>query len=189
MKILGGYLKGRNFYLPQGVRATQNIIRKALFDILGQELDPVEFLELFAGSGSVGLEAVSRGARKVTFVDHDAHCIKVIEENINLLGINGNQRTEIPYELINLDAFAAIKHFGRKGKKFDIIFVDPPYDLGLAKKTLKLLTSYDILQPNCFLILQHEKHETLPSAEGRVLLIKQRKYGSSYLSIYQKSPE
>ncbi len=175
--------------MPEGVRATQNITRKALFDILGQELDPIEFLELFAGSGAIGLEALSRGARKVTFVDNDPHCTRVIEDNMNHLGIACDEETETHCEIITLDAFTIVKQFARQTRKFDMIFVDPPYGSGLAKKTLKQLSAYDILHPNCFLILQHDKHEIFSPTEGRLLLITQRKYGSSFLSIYQKSSE
>ena len=170
--------------MPEGIRPTQSIARKALFDILGQDLEGIVFLDLFSGSGAVGLEAVSRGADKATLVEKDPKCVDVITENIDLLSIKPNESGALPYEIIQTDAFAAIKLFARQDKKFDIIFIDPPYGRGLAKKALKTLEGYDILQPNCTVVIQHEKSEILPEKQGRFLLFRQKKYGSTFLSIY-----
>ena len=183
MKILGGKLKGRNIYMPFGIRPTQNIVRKALFDVLGQDLEGLAFLDLFAGSGAVGLEAISRGAKAISFVDHDPKCIKVIEDNIHLLKIDSLM--SISYEVIHNDALGTIKYLARKQRKFDIIFIDPPYGLELSKKALKLLMAYDILHPASFVVIQHEKRETLPESTGRFLVLREKQYGNSVLSIYK----
>ncbi len=186
MKIIGGKLKGRNFYMPKEVRATQNVVRKALFDILGQDLDGVEFLELFAGSGAIGLEALSREAKRVTFVDNDPKCAQVIEENITLLKLNSYDEDDPRHDIINSDAFASIKVLARQGRKYDIVFCDPPYGRDLAKKALKQLATYDILHPNCIVVTQHERREILPEAEGRFLVFRKKKYGASFLSLYRE---
>ena len=81
MKILGGKFKSRNFYMLKDTRPTQNLTRKALFDIIGHDLSDMEFLDLFAGSGAVGLEAVSMGAKKVTFAEKNIRCVDIIYEN------------------------------------------------------------------------------------------------------------
>ena len=185
MKILGGKFKGRNFYMLKGTRPTQNLTRKALFDIIGHDLSDVEFLDLFAGSGSVGLEAVSRGAKKVTFVEKNIKCVDIIYENLSLLGLKGKKPTLDAIEVLEGDAFVAIKQLSRLRKKFDVIFMDPPYNLGLAKKTLKTLDAYDILHPHCLLVVEHGKRELLPEKTESFSLIKQRKYGKSYLTIYK----
>ena len=157
--------------MPFGIRPTQSIARKALFDILGQDLEGVTFLDLFAGSGAVGLEAISRGAAKATMVEKDPKCAAVITENISLLSIEPNEAGAFPYEIVQTDAFAAVKLFARQDKKFDVVFVDPPYGLGLAKKALKTLEGYDILHPNCTVVIQHEKGEILPEKQGRFSFI------------------
>jgi 16S rRNA (guanine966-N2)-methyltransferase len=108
----------------------------------------------------------------------------VINENIGLLSIEANESGILPYEVIATDAFAAVKLFARQEKKFDVIFIDPPYGRGLAKKALKTLEGYDILQPNCTVVLQHEKKEILPEKQGRFLTFRQKKYGSTVLTIY-----
>src|SRR3989338_8645565 len=87
MKIIAGQFKGRNFFMPEGIRPTQNLTRKALFDLLGHDLTGLTFLDLFAGSGGVGLEALSRGAQKVTFVEKDENNSQLIRENLDLLGV------------------------------------------------------------------------------------------------------
>jgi len=185
MKIIGGQLKGRNFYMPADIRPTQHVVRKALFDLLGQDMSGVEFLELFSGSGAVGLEALSRGAKKVVFVEKEPKCVSVIEENIEILKISPDEDGKMTFEVIRGNALAFIKILARQKKAFDIIFIDPPYGRGLAKKALKTLGAYDIVRPNCTIVIQHEKKEILPEAQGRFLLFRQKKYGASLLSLYR----
>src|ERR1035438_152041 len=105
MKILGGKYKGRNFYMPAGIRPTQNVLRAAIFDLLGHDFSGLTFLELFAGSGAVSLEAISRGADEVVMVEHNDLNAKTIQENCELLGIDlgGN------FSLIHADAFSCVK--------------------------------------------------------------------------------
>lgn len=185
MKIIGGQFKGRNFYMPAGIRPTQDIIRKAVFDILGQDITGLDFLELFSGSGAMGLEAFSRNAEKVTFVEKDQACVDVLMKNLQLLGLENYESAGSRIRLIQNDSFMSIKRLAQNKEKFDIVFADPPYDRDLAKKTLKTLEAYDILQPNALVIIQHEKREILPEQEGRFFLIRERKYGSSKLTVYQ----
>ena len=185
MKIIAGQFKGKNFYRPQDIRPTQNVGRKALFDILGGDLEGLSVLDLFAGSGAVGLEALSRGAEKVVFVEKDPKCFQVIEKNIELLSVQPNAKRHWPFELNQADAFAAIKSYAAEKRRFDVIFVDPPYARGLAKKALKTLEAYDILQPNCTLIIEHEKREILPAALGRIILFREKKYGTSVMGFYR----
>lgn len=182
MRILGGTLKGRNFYMPQSIRPTQDLTRKAIFDLLGQDLSGVIFLDLFAGSGSVGIEAISRGAKRVVFVERDLKCLEVLEKNTAILGINDPEVCEIKRG----DVFATIKLLSRAKEKFDIIFLDPPYNEGLVKKTLKTLMGYDILQPNCLIIVEHGGEEGALEVDERFVSIKQRNYGLSHIEIFQK---
>ena len=157
MKILGGKYKGRNFYMPAGIRPTQNVLRAAIFDLLGHDFSGLSFLELFAGSGAVGLEAISRGADKVVMVEHNDLNAKTIRENCELLGIElgGN------FSLIHAEAFTTIKRLSEDHKPFDIVFFDPPYGQKLAKKTLKLLERSDILHPQSLVMIQMEASEKL----------------------------
>ena len=186
MRIIGGKHKGRNFYMPKGVRPTQDRLRKAVFDILGQDLDGVDFLDLFAGSGAVGMEAVSRNAKSVVFVEKDNRCARVIKENLKALGMLDEGDFTSPYQVLEADVFWTIKSLHKRRRKFDIAFFDPPFRLGLAKKTLKTLLAHDILSPNCLIIAQHEKQEVLPSTEGSIVLVRVKRYGSASLTIYKR---
>ena len=186
MKIISGLLKGRRFYMPYGIRPTSDIIRKSLFDTLGQDLEGISFLDLFAGSGAVGLEALSRGAKDVFWVEKDFRRARLIEENLMSLASPAHERKGSYLDVIHCDAFAAIKIFAREQRRFDIIFVDPPYSRELAKKSLKTLCGYDILQPNSVVVFQHEKREVLPDCEGPLSLLKRRKYGASFLTFYTR---
>jgi len=181
MKILGGKYKGRNFYMPAGIRPTQNVMRAAIFDLLGHDLSGLSFLELFAGSGAVSLEAISRGANEVVMVEHNDLNAKTIRENCELLGIElgGN------FSLIHAEAFTTMKRLSEGHKPFDIVFFDPPYGQKLAKKTLKLLTSRDILHPQSLVCVQVELAEKLEIPDDFITLT-QRRYGSSHLTVLQR---
>ena len=182
MKIIAGQYKGHNFFMPKGIRPTQNVVRKALFDILGQDLEGVTFLDLFAGSGAIGLEALSRGATKVTMVDNDPKVSEIIHQNLELL-----KAESISFLVINTDAFMFLKTFSGQGSHYDIIYADPPFGRDMAKKTLKTLEAYDILHDNSVIIIEHEKRETLPEESGRFLRYRQKRYSQSFLSFYKIS--
>lgn len=183
MKIIAGQFRGRNFYTPKDIRPTQAIVRKAVFDLLGQDVEKAAFLDLFAGSGAMGLEALSRGASEAVFVEKNPRYAEIIRENIEILNDPFKGRGGRA-EVVSEDAFAAVKRFARQGKKFDIIFADAPYGAGLAKKILKTLNAHDIVKPVFKVVLEHEGREILPESEGRFLLLERRKYSSAAVSIY-----
>ncbi len=178
MRILTGKYKNKLIVMPKGIRPTQNIVRKALFDILG-DIEGLSFLELFAGSASVGLEAVSRGASELVLVELNRQCQQVIRKNIDSLGLSN-------CVLFAQEPPKAIEFLCKNGKKFDIIFLDPPYHEDMAKKTLQMLSGYDILAPNGFVIVQHSQKENLPESAGDLGLCKQKIYGDTVLSLYKK---
>ncbi len=166
--------------MPAGIRPTQNVLRAAIFDLLGHDLSGLSFLELFSGSGAVGLEAVSRGAQKVIMVEHNELNARTIQENCALLGIHLGEE----HALIHGDAFESIKRLAEDHKSFDIIFIDPPYGLKLAKKILNLLHQRDILHAQTLVLIQTEKTAKAEITDGFKTLI-QRRYGSSYLTLLQ----
>lgn len=185
MRILGGKFRGRNIYMPATIRPTQNVTKQSIFNLLGHDLEGQSVLELFAGSGAVGIEALSRGAKSVTFIEHDPKCVDVIRKNLEILGYDLTLQKEPVCEVIHTDAFAAIKGLATRNRKFDLIFFDPPYGLDLGKKALKTLGAYDILHPNCFVVVEYSKRERLPDLEANFKLVTERQYGKSYLAIFQ----
>jgi len=167
--------------MPAGIRPTQNVVRAAIFDLLGHDLSGLSFLELFAGSGAVGLEAISRGADEVVMVEHNDLNARTIRENGELLGIDlgGN------FSLIHADAFSTVKRLSEEARRFDIVFFDPPYGRKLAKKILNLLDRSDILHPQSWVLVQVESSEKLEIPETFTVFT-QRRYGSSYLTLLQR---
>lgn len=184
MRLTGGADKGRLLVPLRGqrVRPTSSIIREALFNIL----PPVEqntFLDLFAGSGIVGLEALSRGAASATFVERSSSVASELQKNIRRLDYARRG------ELLNMEATAAITLLTRQGRSFDIVFLDPPYDegeqlprvmsaLGNAPPGGELILRYD-----GFLVVQHSIKEPVPLPRGFALW-KERDYGVSRISIF-----
>jgi len=179
MRILSGKYKGRIIKMPAGIRPIQDKVRKSLFDILKDAIVKASFLDLFSGSGIVGIEALSRGAKKVFWVENDPRCIKIIEDNLASLGYS----KEV---VIGLDVFKALEKFQQSRYKFDFIYFDPPYYQDLAKKTLQSLSTYDILNAYGLAIAQHDHKETLPEVLRGLTLWRKARYGQTILSFYRK---
>jgi len=179
MRITSGIFKSRIVKAPAGIRPTLDNVRKAIFDILGGAVEGAEALDLFAGSGAIGLEALSRGAASCTFVDNSRASVKAIKENIE--GLKPG-RTEV----ICVDSSAAIQGLVRDSAKFDIIFMDPPYYKEIAKKTLSLLGDCDILSETGVAVLEHSKHDLLPDSSGGLKLFRTARYGDTLVSFYCK---
>ena len=178
---------------PSTIRPTQNKIRKAIFDCLGDFVKESSVLELFAGSGAVGIEALSCGAKEVTFVDNKMKCLRQIESNLTSLSITASL-------LYKKDSFKAIDFLAARGLKFDLIFLDPPYGFGyrkpnhssptygldLAKKSLLKISVCDILAPSGIVVLEHHQKEELPERNGSLILFKQKRYSDKVLSFYRR---
>lgn len=178
MRITTGKYRNFKIYMPRGIRPTQDLVRKAVFDILG-DISGLAFLELYAGSGAVGLEALSRGASSLTMVESNRDSLLAIKRNIELLKAPA-------CNLYHLEADKGVKLLALDKKLFDIIFIDPPYHSDMAKKILQTLEGYDILAPHGLIIVQHFKSEELPKDNQNFSLIKEAKYGDTWLSIFKK---
>jgi 16S rRNA (guanine966-N2)-methyltransferase len=182
MKITTGKFKGRVLKIHKGIRPTQEKVRKAFFDIIG-DIEGLRFLELFAGSGAVGLEAVSRGVAHLALVENNRASQITIKSNIDYLKVEN-------CFLYPQSADAALSFFKRKGQVFDLIFCDPPYSAGpddsLSKKALQMLGACDILAPNGLIAVQHFKRDELPKSCGEFILVKEARYGNTRLSFYRK---
>ena len=178
MRITTGKYRNRKLHMPKGIRPTQDKVRKAVFDILG-DISGLTFLEIFAGSGAVGFEALSRGVVELTLVESNPNSVLAIKRNIVLLNATA-------CNLYHLEAEKAVKLLSLDKKTFDIIFIDPPYLKDMAKKILQTLEGYDILSPNGLIVVQHSKLEQLSKDGLKFSLIKEAKYGDTWLSIFRK---
>lgn len=180
MRIIGGEYKSRIISIPKGVeiRPTQDKVRGAIFNILG-DVSGKNVLELFAGSGAFGIEAISRGAKSVTFVDNNFRCAQTIRSNLESLGVNDSK-----YEIIRANALSILPRLARNEEKFDIIFLDPPYYKGIAKNCLINIDSYDIIAPVGLVIIERFKKDALDVELERLLFMDERRYGDTLITMY-----
>jgi len=183
MRIQSGEFKGRTiqFTKGDGIRPTQDKVRGALFNVIMRVVGGAKVLDLFAGSGALGIEAVSRGAESATFVELNASCCKVISENIEKLALSDRAR------LMKMDYEKAIDALGGEGQKFDIVLADPPYYKDIPKKLLIKLGRCDILSPNIIIVIEHYKTDTAPEQEGGLVLFCQKNYSDTVLSFYRRA--
>jgi len=182
MRIIGGEYKSRLIAMPKGVeiRPTQDKVRQAIFNILG-DVYGKKVLELFAGSGAFGIEAISRGAKDATFVDNNFKCAQTIKANLESLGVN-----ESKYSIIRANALGVLPRLAKQEEKFDIVFLDPPYYKDMAKNCLININAYDILSPVGLVIIEHFKKDALNAELERLIFVDGRRYGDTVISIYKK---
>ena len=182
MRIIAGKYRSRLIRSPrvEGVRPTKDRIREALFNIITEYIDGANVLDLFAGSGAFGIEAISRGAKSAVFVDDERECIKTIDTNLKELGAEKDKFT-----ILKMDASKAIDKLADNGKKFDIILMDPPYYQDTAKKCLIKLSERDILNPRCIIIAEHHKRDILPQEIGGITSYRTVCYGDIWLTFYR----
>jgi len=184
MRIIGGRAKGRRIAVPPGytVRPTSDRIKEALFNILGP-LEGQTFLDLYAGTGSVGLEALSRGARQVVFVERIPSLVAALKRNLEVFGFSGG------YEIIASDIGPAFSRMVEKELQFDVIFADPPYRKGQIARTVDLLNFHvSLLAPGGVAILQRAREEPLViEGDQGMTLVDERKYGDTLLSFMRHS--
>jgi 16S rRNA (guanine966-N2)-methyltransferase len=182
MRIIAGKAKGRKLCLPKAcrIRPTSDRVKESLFDIL-HSVEGVYFLDIYAGCGNVGLEALSRGARRSVFVERDPRLVETIRENLQVLGFEGQG------EVIVANAKQALQNLKDSGDTFDILFADPPYEENILSEILKYLDGGELLAENGIIVLQHSVREDPKTCFPQTLVIKdQRWYGDTMLSFLKK---
>lgn len=181
MRVITGLAKGRRLKAPKGMdtRPTSDRVKEALFNILGQRVVDAEFLDLFAGTGSIGIEALSRGSRAVVFVERDPRAYKVILDNLNTVGFSKG------VELYRQEVQKATIMLGKRKKAFDIVFIDPPYQKNLEKQTLDDLQKNNLLKPHSLVIVEGSTRDSLPKEVGILRLVREEIYGDTTLSFYE----
>ena len=178
MRIVGGSLGGRVLRAPAGrdTRPTSEKVREALFNILGS-VEGDHVLDLFAGSGALGIEALSRGAAHVTFVDGGKPALTAVRANLAQLGIGDRA------EVIAGDAVAAAARLVPK-QPWRVVFVDPPYASELAQKSV-LALPLERLAPDAVVVIEHDRRNAPPDALGSLLRTDQRRYGDTMISFFE----
>lgn len=182
MKVISGTLKGRTIkgYNIIGTRPTMERVKESLFAILQNYLKESIILDLFSGSGQLGIEAISNGSKECYFIDNNKEVIKILTQNITNLGIN--QKSKI----ILSDWKKILNELSTKGIKFDIIFVDPPYDYNVYEKVLEKVSTQNLLNDKGLIILEHHNLKFKNNYQN-LYLYKERNYGNKTITIYQKN--
>jgi 16S rRNA (guanine966-N2)-methyltransferase len=181
MRITGGQAKGRVLSSPKGlkIRPTSDRIREALFNIIGQDLSGARVIDLFAGTGSLGLEALSRGAECALFIDSSRHALELIKRNTALCGFHDRGifvRRDLRNGIPSLHPFL--------GTPVDLVFLDPPYGKGWIPSVLEELAGRPLLAAGARLVAETGKSEELPDSVGGIHMLNTRAHGDTRISIY-----
>jgi 16S rRNA (guanine(966)-N(2))-methyltransferase RsmD len=179
MRIIAGALGGRVLAPVKGrTRPTAAKVRKAIFDILGPAVAEAQVLDLFAGTGALGIEALSRGAKQAVFVEDQSSALPGLRRNLEALGLLERSR------VFPLPVAAALKKLASQGERFGLVFLDPPYGGGMAQATLTALAAAALLLPQAIVVAEHSRRESLPEAVGVLEQQTLRRYGDTQVAIY-----
>jgi 16S rRNA (guanine966-N2)-methyltransferase len=161
----------------------RDFVRSALFNIIADFVVDSSFLDLFCGTGSVGLEALSRGASMATFVDQSAKACSIVRRNLDLLGFLDRG------SVLERDYVVGIDYLERRGKRYNLVFVGPPYDRGLAEACLQILAQSSVVHPNGLIVTETRNKTRLEAKYGNLGQIDKRTYGDNSLFFYQPSKQ
>lgn len=157
-------------------RPTSDRVKEALFNILLHRVPGAYVLDLYAGTGNLGLEALSRGAGGVVFVDASAHCARVIQRSLEEIGWAERGR------VLRADVLAALPRLAREPERFDLVFLDPPYRAGLVVPTIEAVAAGAVVAAGGLIVAEHDMREEIPPALAGIELMDQRRYGETILS-------
>ena len=179
--IAGGALKGLTLTVPKQIRATEGRVRQALFNIVGS-VEGMRIIDAFAGSGAMGLEALSRGAQLVQFLESDRGCLEAIQRNLARI-----QPETIPGSgvVIQGDALRNLRRLAEASVPYDLIIVDPPYQGPWGKKALNVVAACAMLAPSGLICVEHARRNELPAIAGPLTALTQHRYGETVLSFYR----
>ncbi|MDC0707191.1 16S rRNA (guanine(966)-N(2))-methyltransferase RsmD [Stigmatella sp. ncwal1] len=183
MRIVAGSARGRALQGPKPtsrhIRPTADRVRETLFNVLGQWLEGQAVLDLYAGTGALGLEALSRGAGRAVLVDSDREAQALCRQNTDALGFSSQ------VELLPLSVARAVEQLGQKGLSFELIFADPPYAARGVETVLEQVARSKLLTSGGMLVVEHDKREVAPDSHEGLERVDQRKFGDTVASFYR----
>ena len=176
MRVITGSARGRKLKTPENydIRPTTDNVKEALFNIIQFDIEGRRVLDLFAGTGQLGIEALSRGAKSCVFIDESREAVKIVKENLKACGLSAPVLQENALNYL------------RRGERFDLIFVDPPYDAGLYEPVLEKINSVDILSDGGIILCESRRETVLPEMRRPYYKKKEYRYGRVKLSLYAK---
>lgn len=178
MRIIAGKYGGRiltSFDLDH-IRPTTDRVKESVFNILAPQIEGANVLDLFSGTGNLGIESLSRGAKTVKFVERDRRSIQVIQKNLEVL------KVEEPVSIVKMDALKFVENY--QGDVFDIILIDPPFPLKISLKILEALSDSKAISPQTKIVIEHSKQEPLPDQIKKLSRTDQRFYGDKSVSFF-----
>ncbi|MBW2060147.1 MAG: 16S rRNA (guanine(966)-N(2))-methyltransferase RsmD [Deltaproteobacteria bacterium] len=175
MRIIGGKYRGRRLIVPRGlaVRPTADRVREAIFNILGPGVEGRKVLDLFAGTGALGLEAMSRGAIRAVFVDKRPEALAAINRNIDALGLKESTR------ILKIDLNRGPGPLKNEAKQFDLVFMDPPYCEDLIQRALSMMVRFRLASPDTLVVAEYWRKEDLSQISKNWSLTEERIYGQT----------
>lgn len=176
MRVITGSARGKKLFSPEGLetRPTSDMVKESIFSIIQFDVAGASVLDLFAGSGQLGIEALSRGAEHCVFVDENIKAIEIVKQNLNHTGFMSKSR------VVRMDSIDFLK-CAKKG--IDIALLDPPYNMGILQKALPLVEN--IMSENGIVVCEHEAKLELPQEVGRLQKAKSYRYGKIELTVYR----
>jgi 16S rRNA (guanine(966)-N(2))-methyltransferase RsmD len=185
MRIISGLAKGRKLLSPEGMgtRPTLDRIKQSIFNIVQNRVEDSTVLDVFAGTGSLGLESASRGAKEVYLVDKGETTYKYLKQNVENLNFKDICKT------FNMDSYAALKEFGTKNIKFDLIFIDPPYLKNMIPPAVEVITELSILDKEGLIVTKIDTQEEIYKGTEEIQLFDYRKYGNTTVCFYKYKEE
>ena len=176
MRVITGSARGRKLKTPENydIRPTTDNVKESVFNIIQFDIEGRRVLDLFAGTGQLGIECLSRGALSAVFVDQSREAVKIVKDNLKACGLTGT--------VLQADALSFLRTCG----KFDIIFVDPPYDSDLYESVLNTVNSIDILSDGGIIICESRRERALPEMSAPYKKRREYTYGKVKLCIYTK---
>ena len=178
MRVVSGSVRGRKLKAPAGsdIRPTADLIKESIFNIVQFDIEGRRVLDIFAGTGQLGIEALSRGARSAVFVDFSQHAVKLINENLKLCGLSENAR------VVKSDALKYLQN----SEKFDLIFIDPPYSENVTNEVFQKIIEFDKLNDNGIIIFEMSADRAAPTADLPYKFNKEYKYGGVKIVKYSR---
>lgn len=182
MRVITGTAKGHRLKAPKGMatRPTADRVKEALFNLLGDRVFDARFLDLFAGTGSIGIEALSRGAELAVFIETSSQALQVIRENLSHTGLA--ERSEIYRQ----DVLIALEMLGKQFRTFNLIFIDPPYLKCYEEKVLQKINDMNLLLADGIVVVESSKKDLLPDQVGQLIMCRCEKYGDTLLNFYRR---
>ena len=176
MRVITGTARGHRLKTPENydIRPTTDNVKESVFNIIQFDIEGRRVLDLFAGTGQLGIECLSRGAAEAVFIDENTAAVKIVKENLKTCGFTA--------AVLQQDALSYLRHCG----KFDLVFVDPPYDSGLYESVLETINSVDILSDGGIILCESRREKSLPDMRAPYRKKKEYNYGRVKLTVYIK---